>query len=215
MRARDLRLARFRPAGRARAHRPRAPRRHRLTSSSALLRQRILVAIDCVSTTRILTRADSSSACSSTTPSISLTDRLVLRHARLEEFLDARQTLGDVFRRAGDTAGVEGTHRQLRARLADGLRRDDAHRVADLDELARRQIAPVAQPADAVRRAGTAATDRQYTCWTPAAIIASTVSSSSSDADGDLLEARHLTRQRPPRQRGCGTARSCPCCRSR
>src|SRR4051812_958982 len=38
--------------------------------------------------------------------------------------------------RAGDTAGVERTQGQLRARLADRLGGDDAHRVADRHELA-------------------------------------------------------------------------------
>ena len=37
---------------------------------------------------------------------------------------------------AGDAAGVERPHGQLRARLADRLGGDDAHRVADLDHLA-------------------------------------------------------------------------------
>ena len=46
-------------------------------------------------------------------------------------------------------AVVEGPHRQLRARLADRLRRDDADRLADLDHLAGRQHAAVAQAADA------------------------------------------------------------------
>ena len=38
--------------------------------------------------------------------------------------------------RAGDAAGVERTQGQLRTRLADRLGGDDAHRVADRDELA-------------------------------------------------------------------------------
>ena len=57
-------------------------------------------------------------------------DRLALRHAGLEQLLDARQTGRDVDTR--DTAGVERTHRELRARLADRLRGDDADGVADL-----------------------------------------------------------------------------------
>ena len=56
--------------------------------------------------------------------------RHALRLARLEEFDDARQTVGDVG--PGDAAGVEGTHGELRARLADRLRGDVAHRVADV-----------------------------------------------------------------------------------
>ena len=75
-------------------------------------------------------------------------DRLALRDARLEQLLDARQALGDVL--AGDAAGVEGPHRQLRARLADRLRRDDADRLADLDQVAGGQVAAVAHAAHAV-----------------------------------------------------------------
>ena len=52
-------------------------------------------------------------------------------------------------RRAAD---VERTHRELRARLADRLRRDDADRFADVDRRAAREIAPVALAADAVGR---------------------------------------------------------------
>ena len=44
-------------------------------------------------------------------------------------------------RRAAD---VEGPHRELRARLADRLRGDHADRLAEVHELAARQIAPVA-----------------------------------------------------------------------
>src|SRR5581483_7408372 len=53
-----------------------------------------------------------------------------LRVPRLEDLDDSREAVRDV--RAGDTAGVERPHRQLRARLADRLRGDDADRVADL-----------------------------------------------------------------------------------
>ena len=73
---------------------------------------------------------------------------LALGHAGLEQLLDARQTGGDV--QAGDAAGVERPHRQLRARLADRLRGDDADRLADADQLAGRQVAAVARAADAV-----------------------------------------------------------------
>jgi hypothetical protein len=47
---------------------------------------------------------------------------------------------------------VERAHRQLRARLADRLRRDDADRLADVDPVAAREIAPVALRADAIAR---------------------------------------------------------------
>jgi hypothetical protein len=65
----------------------------------------------------------------------------------LEQLDHAREAVRDV--RAGDAAGVERPHRQLRARLADRLRGDDAHRVADLGQLARGQRAAVAALAHA------------------------------------------------------------------
>ncbi len=70
-----------------------------------------------------------------------------LRLARLEQLHDARQAVRDVG--AGDAAGVEGAHGELRAGLADRLRGDDADRVAGLGELARGRVAPVAAGADA------------------------------------------------------------------
>ena len=56
--------------------------------------------------------------------------RDALRLARLEELDHARQTVRDVG--AGDAAGVEGAHGELRAGLADGLRRHVPDGVADL-----------------------------------------------------------------------------------
>src|SRR6185436_1083961 len=50
------------------------------------------------------------------------------------------------------TADVEGTHRELRAGLADRFRGDDADRFADLDELAAREVAAVAAAADSATR---------------------------------------------------------------
>src|SRR5215213_8402419 len=73
--------------------------------------------------------------------------RQALGLARLEQLDDARQAVRDV--RAGDAAGVERPHGQLRARLADRLRGDDADRVADLGGLAGGHRAAVARLADA------------------------------------------------------------------
>jgi hypothetical protein len=42
------------------------------------------------------------------------------------------------------TTDVEGAHRELRARLADRLRGDDADRFADVDQAAAGQVAAVA-----------------------------------------------------------------------
>ena len=74
---------------------------------------------------------------SSTTPSISASIGHLLGLAGLEQFFNTGQTLGDIV--AGDAAGVEGTHGQLRAGLADGLGGDDADRLAEVDQLARWQ----------------------------------------------------------------------------
>ena len=76
--------------------------------------------------------------------------RLALGLTRLEQLLDARQTLGDVV--TGHTTGVEGPHRQLGARLADGLRGDDADGLADVDQLAAGQRPAVAHRAGAAGR---------------------------------------------------------------
>src|SRR6185437_1496756 len=70
--------------------------------------------------------------------------------ASLEELDDARQAVRDV--RAGDAAGVERAHGQLRAGLTDRLRGNDAHRVADLSERAGRHRAAVAGLAHAAGR---------------------------------------------------------------
>ena len=60
-----------------------------------------------------------------------------------------RRLLGDSRRRAAD---VEGTHGELRAGFADGLRRDDAHRLAAFDQPSGRQVAAVAHDANAALR---------------------------------------------------------------
>ncbi len=66
-------------------------------------------------------------------------------HLAVEVRLDER--LVRELRRAAD---VERAHGELGARLADRLRRDDADRLAHVDRRAAGEIAPVAQPADAV-----------------------------------------------------------------
>ena len=80
-------------------------------------------------------------------PALVLADgRHALGDTGLEELLDTRQAVGDVLAR--HTTGVERPHGQLGARLTDRLRRDDAHRLADVDPLAGGQRAPVALGAD-------------------------------------------------------------------
>ena len=75
--------------------------------------------------------------------------RQALGLAGLEQLHHARQTVRDVG--AGDAAGVERTHRQLGAGLTDRLGGDDAHRVADLRDLAAGHRAAVARLAHAGR----------------------------------------------------------------
>src|SRR5438093_3115071 len=79
-------------------------------------------------------------------------DRHALGHARFEELLDAREAHRDVLAHGRDATGVERAHRELRARLADGLGGDDADRFAGVHELAAREVASVAGAADAVLR---------------------------------------------------------------
>ena len=73
-------------------------------------------------------------------------------------------------RRAAD---VEGAHGELRARLADRLRRDDADRLAHVDGRAARQIAPVAFAAQTPFLASQVSTERIFTSWMPAALMRS------------------------------------------
>ncbi len=72
---------------------------------------------------------------------------LALGLAGLEQLDHPRKTVGDVG--AGHTAGVEGPHGQLSARLADGLRGDVAHRLADGHQVVGGQRAAVAELAHA------------------------------------------------------------------
>jgi hypothetical protein len=67
--------------------------------------------------------------------------------AGLEQLLDTGKALGDVV--AGDAAGVEGTHGQLGAGLADGLGGDDADGLAGVHGLAGGQVDAVALGAHA------------------------------------------------------------------
>ncbi len=99
----------------------------------------------------VITTVSALSVSSIDTDAVLLGDfRQALRTARLEQLDHARQAVRDV--RAGDAAGVERTHGQLRAGLADRLRGDDADRVADLGERAGGHRAAVAGLAHAAGR---------------------------------------------------------------
>src|SRR5699024_2884134 len=74
--------------------------------------------------------------------------RRLLGLARLEQFFDSRKTLRNI--RTCNAAGVEGTHGQLGARLADGLRSDDADSLALADQRAHCKVDAVAVCADAL-----------------------------------------------------------------
>ena len=74
-----------------------------------------------------------------------------LRLSALKQLFNARKTLRNILCRR-DTAGVERTHGQLRARLADRLRGNDADRLADCNRRAVCKVRAVALRADAVFR---------------------------------------------------------------
>ena len=78
-------------------------------------------------------------------------DRFTLGDTSFEKLLHARQTMGDV-RGTRHTTGVEGSQGELRARLTDRLRSNDAHCLANLDQPAARQIPAVAHGAQAVAK---------------------------------------------------------------
>jgi hypothetical protein len=59
---------------------------------------------------------------------------------------------------------VERPHRQLRARLADRLRRDDADRLAELDQLAGREVPAIARRGD-TRRSLEPSVERTKGVW--------------------------------------------------
>src|SRR5215213_2330033 len=75
--------------------------------------------------------------------------RLGLGVPGLEQLDDPRETRRDVL--AGDAAGVEGTHGELGARLADGLGRDDAYGLAHVDRTVGRERPAVTGLAHALR----------------------------------------------------------------
>src|SRR5207247_10210150 len=74
-------------------------------------------------------------------------------HARmlvvvLDHACSLRLVLGCLDDTARRPADVEGPHRELRARLTDGLGGDDAHGFAELCEPPGPEVAPVAHDAD-------------------------------------------------------------------
>src|SRR5579885_56634 len=71
-------------------------------------------------------------------------------NACLEEFSHAWQALSDIALGVGNSAAMKGAHRELGARLANGLPGNDAYRDSWLDKLSRREILSVTAAADAV-----------------------------------------------------------------
>ena len=58
------------------------------------------------------------------------------RVLRSKNFRHPRKTCGDVAADRNGPGGMESAHSQLRSRLADGLRRNGADRLADINNLA-------------------------------------------------------------------------------
>ena len=108
-------------------------------------------AVEAVSGTMVMTISSPSLMMSEMTPETRAMVAGSFGCARLEDFFDARQTHGDVAARGRDASGVEGTHGELGARLADGLCGDDADRFADVDEFSVREVDAVAFLAHAAR----------------------------------------------------------------
>ena len=81
--------------------------------------------------------------------SLAAKDLLVDVADDVEHTTDRRQALRNVVD-ACDAAGVNRTHRELGARLADGLGGDDADRGADVDRTTRGEVPAIALLADTV-----------------------------------------------------------------
>ena len=110
-----------------------------------------------------------------------------------------RRLLGDARRRAAD---VERAHRQLRARLADRLRGDDADRLAELDQLAGREVAAVALRAARRGALAQVSTERMLTFSMPASWIADAFSSSISSLTSTMIVAGERIDDLLERRRG-------------
>ena len=72
----------------------------------------------------------------------------VLEVHELDDAVVARFESGALGNAGGGSADVEGTHGELRAGFADGLRGNDADRFAEFDHAARSEVAAVAQRAN-------------------------------------------------------------------
>ena len=92
------------------------------------------------------------------------------RRVEADDAVGLRLDAGGHRRTRRRTTDVEGAHRQLRARLADRLRRDHADRFADVDQAAAAEVAAVALGADAEARVRRSARVRTLTSSTPAAL---------------------------------------------
>ena len=98
----------------------------------------------------------------------------------------------------GRATDVEGTHGQLRARLADRLRRDDADSLADVDQVATRQVAAVALAADAEGHlAGDGGTHPDFVDGQLFQLVDQRLVEQRAGLDGDSVAARdvHVAQQ--------------------
>src|SRR5947199_3277891 len=69
---------------------------------------------------------------------------------RIKQLLHTRQSQSNIPLCVGYTAGVEGAHGKLGARLTNGLCRDDANSDTKPNQLARGQISAITELTDAV-----------------------------------------------------------------
>ena len=145
---------------------------------------------------------------------------LLVRHGLHVDEADRARALdldavhrGRARRRAAD---VERTHRELRAGLADRLRRDDADGLAAVDAMTARQVAAVALRANAVlRRAGDRRAHEHLIDRVLLELLDGALVEQRAGLEHDLVGARRQARRRRPRGRARARAAARRCRRPR